>query len=71
MIEIFYLSQSRRDAEEALLRKGDSAKPNPHGAQASARTWRRKSSSAASRSETSGCMNNKECCDGNKIQNIA
>lgn len=36
MIEIFYLSQSRRDAEEALLRRGDSAKSNPKGAQASA-----------------------------------
>lgn len=57
-------AESAEDAEEALLWRVYSAKPNPNGAQAFARTWRRKSSSAASRSETSGCMNNKECCDG-------
>ena len=31
-------TESAEVAEEALLRKGDSAKPNPHGAQASAKT---------------------------------
>lgn len=44
-------AESAEDAEEALLRKGDSAKTNPHGAQASARRQRRrKLSSLASRS---------------------
>ena len=35
-------AESAEDAEEALLWRVYSAKPNPNGTQASARTWRRR-----------------------------
>lgn len=53
----FSPAEGAEDAEETLLRRGGSAKPNLHGAQASARTWRRrKLFSVDSRDETIGCM---------------